>query len=263
MPKMQDKVVLITGGSLGIGRCLAEAFSKEGAKVFSCSRNTFPPVDVASADQVKGWIENVFQREKWIDVLINCAGIYGPIGPLETTNPTEWEKTIAINLLGTTNCIRAVIPIMKKQKRGKIINFSGGGVGGKLNPNFSAYIASKAAVAALTEVVARELEEWNIQVNAIAPGAVNTRFLDQVLVAKEKAGSSFYKQALKQKTDGGTSPELSAKLALFLASSEADPTTGKMLSAKWDDWTQFTNKSFGYLRRIDQIMFYEKNAGDK
>ncbi len=258
MPKMQDKVVLITGGSMGIGRCLAEAFAQEGAEVFSCSRHASQPVDVAKANQVNGWIEGIFQKENRIDVLINCAGIYGPIGPIETLNPAAWEETVVINLLGTANCIRAVIPIMKRQRYGKIINFSGGGVGGQLNPNFSAYIASKAAVAALTEVVARELEPWNIQVNAIAPGAVNTRFLDQVLEAKEKAGTDFYKQALKQKEEGGTSPELSAKLVLFLASKEADHITGKILSAKWDDWAQFTKKSFGLLRRIDQTRFYEK-----
>lgn len=255
---MQDKVVLITGGSMGIGRCLAQAFTSEGAKVFSCSRNTTPPVDVAKEALVKEWIEDIFQRTRRIDVLINCAGIYGPIGPIETLPQEEWEKTITINLLGTANSIRAVIPIMKRQKRGKIINFSGGGVGGKLNPNFSAYIASKAGVAALTEVVARELEPWNIQVNAIAPGAVNTRFLDQVLEAGERAGADFYKQVLKQKEEGGVPPELSAKLALFLASPEADSITGKILSAKWDDWAQFQSKSFGYLRRIDNKMFYEK-----
>lgn len=253
-----NQVVLITGGSLGIGQCLVRAFTKEGARVFSCSRHTPPPVDVADASQVKEWIEDIFQREKQIDVLVNCAGIYGPIGPMETLPQAKWEETIAINFLGTANGIRAVIPMMKKQKRGKIINFSGGGVGGKLNPNFSAYIASKAAVAALTEVVARELEPWNIQVNAIAPGAVNTRFLDQALEAKEKAGADFYQQALKQKEKGGTSPELSAKLALFLASQEANSITGKILSAKWDDWAEFTNKSFGVLRRIDNKMFYEK-----
>lgn len=243
---------------MGIGQCLAEAFSKEGARVFSCSRNTTPPVDVAEGSHVQAWIEDIFQKEKQIDVLINCAGIYGPIGSMETLSQEEWEKTIAINLLGTANCIRAVIPIMKKQRHGKIINFSGGGVGGNLNPNFSAYIASKAGVAALTEVVAKELEPWNIQVNAIAPGAVNTRFLTQVLEAKEKAGADFYRQALKQKEEGGTSPELSAKLALFLASQEANSITGKILSAKWDDWAQFTKKSFGLLRRIDNTKFYEK-----
>lgn len=255
---MQDQVVLITGGSLGIGRCLTEAFAKEGARVFACSRHTTPPVDVAEAGQVKEWIESIFEKTGRIGVLINCAGIYGPIGPMETLDQKEWEETIAINLVGTANCIRAVIPIMKGQKRGKIIAFSGGGVGGKLNPNFSAYIASKAAVAALTEVVARELEPWNIQVNAIAPGAVNTRFLEQVLAAGPTAGKEFYEQALRQKETGGTPPELSAKLALFLASSEADAITGKILSAKWDDGAEFTKKSFGYLRRVDNKMFYEK-----
>lgn len=258
---MQDKVVLITGGSLGIGRCLVQSFAQEGAKVFSCSRNPSPQnekVDVSKSDQVGGWIETIFQKEKRIDVLINCAGIYGPIGPMETLNPKEWEETIAINLVGTANCMRAVIPIMKKQKSGKIINFSGGGVGGRLDPNFSSYIASKAAVTALTEVIARELEDWNIQVNAIAPGAVNTRFLDQVLEAGERAGKNYFESAIRRKKEGGTPPELSAKLALFLASKEAGPITGKVLSAKWDDWAQFTKKSFGLLRRIDNMKFYEK-----
>lgn len=262
---MQDKVVLITGGSLGIGRCLAEAFSKEGAKVFSCSRHTTPPVDVARAGQVKEWIGDIFQKEQWIDVFINCAGVYGPIGPIETLDWKEWEQTVAVNLFGTVHSIRAVIPFMKRQKSGKIINFSGGGVGGRLNPNFSAYIASKAAVAALTEVVARELKPFNIQVNAIAPGAVNTRFLDQVLAAGERAGKDFQAQALKQKEDGGTPPELAARLALFLASDQSRGITGKVISAKWDNYEKFSevmdeleNGSLFNLRRIDKMKFYEK-----
>ncbi|OGQ05490.1 MAG: hypothetical protein A2W61_05645 [Deltaproteobacteria bacterium RIFCSPLOWO2_01_44_7] len=280
---MQGKVVLITGGSLGIGQCIAKTFAKEGARVFICSRTSADvnyitkaiqeenefceglSMDVTDSGQVKAWVEDIYQRLKRVDLLINCAGIYGPIGPMETLDPKEWKNTVEINLFGTVNCIRAVVPIMKKQRAGKIINFSGGGVGGVLNPNFSAYIASKAGVGAITEVLARELKDFNIQVNAIAPGAVNTRFLDRVLEAGSNPGKEFYERSLRQKEEGGTPPELAAKLALFLASEDSNFITGKIISAKWDPFHQakefreeLEKGGLWNLRRIDRMKFYEK-----
>ena len=155
--------------------------------------------------------------------------------------------------------------IMKKQKQGKIINVSGGGIGGpNINPNFSAYTTSKAAVAGFTEVIAKELKSFNIQVNVISPGAVNTRLLDQVLEAGEIAGKDFLEKSKKQKIDGGTTPEKAAKLAIFLATTESDHITGKLLSAVWDNYENFdkmknkiAESSFYNLRRIDDFMFYE------
>lgn len=281
MSDVKNKIVLITGGSLGIGKCVAKKFAMNNARVIICSRNQQDlddaaaeisavgscegmAVDVSRPDKVRQLINYVRKKHGRLDVLINCAGIYGPIGPLETTDAVLWEQTIKINLIGTVNCIRHAIPVMKRQGSGKIINMAGGGVGGtNIQPNFSAYIASKAAISGFTEAMARELKDFNIQVNAISPGSINTRLLDQVLKAGESSGKEFLEKSRKQKADGGTSPEKAAELALFLAGDDSNFVTGKTLSAVWDDYGHFheirqrLDSSLYNLRRIDDLMFKE------
>jgi NAD(P)-dependent dehydrogenase (short-subunit alcohol dehydrogenase family) len=125
---------------------------------------------------------------------------------------------------------------MKKKGSGKIINLSGGGATNPL-PRLSAYAASKAAVVRLTETLAEELREHSIMVNAIAPGALNTRLLDEVLEAgPELVGSEFYEKALKQRETGGAPIEKGVALCVYLASSASDGITGKLISALWDPW---------------------------
>jgi len=154
---------------------------------------------------------------------------------------------------------------MMKQKSGKIINFSGGGA---FNPrsNFSAYATSKAAVVRFTETLAAEVKEHNIQVNAISPGAVNTKMLEQVLESEpDVVGDEFYKKSIKQKEEGGDSPQLAADLVLFLTSEKSYNLNGKIISAKWDNWRNWGKKeieqimkSSDYtLRRIDNQYFKE------
>ena len=131
---------------------------------------------------------------------------------------------------------RGVIPHFKKAGRGKIIILSGGGATNP-RPNISAYAASKAAVVRLMETLALELQPHHIDVNAIAPGALATRLVDEVLAAgPEKVGAAFYAQNKKWKEAGATSPALGAGLAVYLASAESDGITGRLLSAQWDPW---------------------------
>jgi 3-oxoacyl-[acyl-carrier protein] reductase len=131
---------------------------------------------------------------------------------------------------------RAILPQFRSRKYGKIINLSGGGATAPL-PRFSAYAASKAAIVRLTETLACELKEDGIDVNAIAPGALNTRLLDEVLAAgPEKVGQDFYERSLKQRDQGGASLARGAALATYLASADSDGITGRLLSAVWDDW---------------------------
>jgi 3-oxoacyl-[acyl-carrier protein] reductase len=198
-----------------------------------------------------------------IDVLINCAGIYGPIGPLVENDLTAWAETIQINLMGTVFCLHAVLPHMIKRRKGVVINLSGGGA---VSPfaRFSAYSTSKAGVVRLTETIAEEVKGFDIRVNAIAPGAVNTRLLDQVLEAGERAGKEFYSKSKEQKNKGGTPPEMASELAVFLASPAAQGITGRLISAVWDDWkalplqTEELSKSAMFtLRRIDGRNFAE------
>jgi len=145
-------------------------------------------------------------------------------------------------LYGVLLPCRAIIPHFKAQQRGKIINLSGGGATAPL-PFISAYAASKAAVVRLTETLAEELRDYNIAVNAIAPGALNTRLLDEVLTAGPAAvGEKFFNKAIKQKEAGGAPLSLGASLCVWLGSAESDGITGKLLSAQWDPWRDLARR---------------------
>jgi len=173
---------------------------------------------------------------------VNNAGVYGPIGPVEENDWAEWTQALTINLLGTVAFCRAAVPGMRRRGYGKIVNLSGGGATAPL-PRFSAYAASKAAVVRFTETLAEELKDARVDVNAIAPGALNTRLLDEVLAAgPERAGPAFFDRSLKQRDDGGVPLAKGAALAVFLASAESDGISGRLLSAVWDDWAGLPSK---------------------
>ena len=164
---------------------------------------------------------------------------------------------IEINLLGSILTARALLPHFRTNHYGKIIQLSGGGATAPL-PFVSAYAASKAGIVRFMESLAGEVKDHGIDVNSIAPGALNTRLLDEVLEAgPEKVGKSFYERSLKQKSEGGTPLEKGAELAVFLASSASDGLTGKLISAVWDPWENFNehmqdlqNTDIYTLRRI-------------
>jgi 3-oxoacyl-[acyl-carrier protein] reductase len=154
----------------------------------------------------------------------------------------DWIQTLIVNLIGTVLCCKAVLPGMIDRRHGKIINLSGGGATTP-RPNFSAYAASKAAVVRFTETLAEEVKKFNIQVNAIAPGAINTKMLDEVLTAGEAAGEATIAQARKQKETGGDSLEAAVTLVVFLASDESNTLTGKLISAQHDPWREWSGKA--------------------
>jgi len=276
---LQGETVVITGGGRGIGEAVAQAFARAGANLVLFARTGAEVARVArdaeqSGAQALAVAGDVSRRpdverltavalEQFgrIDVLINAAGVYGPIGPLMENDMDEWARAIEINLLGTVYCLHAVLPRMVAQHKGVVVNFSGGGAVAPF-PRFSAYGASKAAVVRLTETIAEEVKASGVRVNAIAPGAVNTGLLDEVLTARERAGAEFYAKSLAQKSSGGTAPERAAELAVFLASPAAAGITGRLISAVWDDWkalpAQELNRSALFtLRRIDGRQFTE------
>jgi len=280
--KLEGKTAIITGSGRGIGSAIALAMAKEGTDIVVLSRTWSEvaetaakvkdlgrrgmalKVDVSKIKQVERMVDLTMQKFGKIDVLINCAGIQGPIGPLVENRTEEWVKTVNINLIGTFLCCKAVLPIMIKQRYGKVINLSGGG-SCEPRPRFSAYAVSKAAVLRLTETLAEEVKEFNIQVNAIAPGAVDTTMHDQVLAAGEAAGEKALAVSRRVKSGGGTSPEIPAGLAVFLASDESDGLTGRVISAVWDDWKTMAkripyimSKQIYTLRRIDDVFFAPK-----
>jgi 3-oxoacyl-[acyl-carrier protein] reductase len=168
--------------------------------------------------------------------------VYGPFGLIEENDWSEWVKALEINLFGTILMCRAFLRHMRAVGYGKIINLSGGGATAPL-PRISAYAASKAAVVRFTETLAEETRGSGIDVNAIAPGALNTRLMDDLIAAgPEQVGSAFYERMLRTRESGGTPLEKGADLTVFLAAAASDGITGRLLSAVWDDWADLPRK---------------------
>jgi len=262
--RLRGKVAIVTGAGRGIGRATALALANEGAAVMAVSRTPEEIEQTAAAMRGRGQpvlglaadvseplaVERLVTRTVetfgGVHVLVNNAAVLGPIGPLVDNDPAAWIQTILINLVGPFLCSREVLPYMIRQRSGKIVNLSGGGAAAPRR-RFSAYAASKAALVRLTETLAEEVRHQNIQVNAIAPGAVNTRMLDQVLAAGDLAGDLALAEARRQLKSGGTVPELAAALVVFLASEESGSLTGKLISAPHDDWESWGSEHISEL----------------
>lgn len=247
-------MIVVFGGSKGIGYSVAKECLKAGAKTIVASSNPknlmelekefqnlkIMKCDVSSYEDVEKLYNEVEQKIGAVYGIICSAGIYGPICPLEEASFETWEKALDVNLTGVVRCIHPIIGKMKQRREGRIILMSGGGQGPM--PNFSSYIAAKGGIWRLTESLGSEFAPFNIYLNAIAPGAVNTTFLDEVLSAgKEKAGETFYKNSLIQKENGGTPPEKAAECAMFLLSHKSENLYGKIISAVWDKYSEFKN----------------------
>ena len=276
---LKGKNAIVTGSNQGLGKAIAEEFIKEGANVIICARDykllyktylelsknliegqeIYPiSVDISNQFHVDSFYEQVTTYFSKIDILVNNAGIYGVKGLVDIKDYDKWTETININLLGTVYMCMKFLPMFKLQRHGKIINISGGGAANP-RPYFSAYATSKAAVVRFTETLAEELKEYNIDCNCIAPGALNTRLLGEILEeGAENVGKEYYKKALKQKKDGGDSLKNAAELCTYFASERSDGLTGKLISARWDKWRddipnyieEIKNSDIYTLRRI-------------
>ena len=247
--------VIITGASQGLGKVIAAKFLEDRHNIAICARNVqelekthneliasaksivfSKSCDVSKETDVNSFIDESIQVFGNIDAIVLNAGIYGPMGPTDSVDVTEWIKTIEVNLYGVLYPCRRLIGHFKQNKRGKIIIISGGGATNPM-PNITAYAASKAAVIRLMESLAYELKPYNVDVNAIAPGALATRLVDQVLQAGPTVvGSEFYEKNVAWKTNGATPPELGAELVTYLAGNQSNGITGRLLSAQWDNW---------------------------
>ena len=236
--KLAPHNALITGGSQGLGKVIAEHFLREGANVVLCARSEADlaatqvelaarfsaqkvlarTCNVASESQVNELVAYALRELGSLESLVLNAGIYGPMGPTESVSLEEWRRALDINLFGVLLPSRAVIPHFKQTGRGKIIVLSGGGATNPL-PNISAYAASKAAVVRLMETLAEELKAFHVDVNAIAPGALATRLVDEVLAAgPENVGAAFFEKNKHWKENGAVPLDLGASLAVYLAS---------------------------------------------
>ena len=260
--KLKNKIAVVTGGTRGFGFTVAQKFVENGASVVICGRDNTQvqsavsklidarsdcnvgqgiigfPIDLSVYYGASLLVEKTMDIFGRIDILVNNAGVYGAKGSVDKVDLNEWISTIEINLISVFKMCHYVLPSMKKQNSGKIINMSGGGATAPL-PYLSAYASSKAAVVRLTETIAAECDGYNIDINAVAPGALNTRFLDEIIIAGESVvGKPFYEKALIQKENGGTPLELGAELCVFLASADSDGISGKLISAPWDKWRE-------------------------
>lgn len=254
---LDGRAALITGGSQGLGLEIARSYVDAGAGVFVCGRDEevlerarqelasrageegrvgARAADVSDPEQVEALVAAAIERFPDLSVLVNNAGVYGPKGPIEAVDWAEWVRAIEINLMGSVLPARSLIPHLKRIGGGKVVQLSGGGATSPL-AGLSAYAASKAAVVRFVETLALELADDGVDVNAVAPGALNTRMLDEVIAAgPESVGEAFYQRALEQQRSGGTPLQVGAELAVWLASAASDGISGKLISAVWDPW---------------------------
>ena len=245
---LTGKVVVVTGAAQGIGRVVTETFQREGCVVvgidldadrladydagFSC--------DITNADAVRDTVAEIERRFERIDVLVNNAGI-NVVGDVETLDPAAWDRCFDVNVGGTFRMSQAVIPIMKRQGSGRIINAASFAA---IIPSIgaAAYAASKAAVVQFTRVLAGELGPWNVTVNAYAPGMIPSAMNGFAQLPEDVQDELLDTLTLRR---WGT-PEEVAELLVFVASDAARYITGTLLDVSGGKFaTQLPQRAHG------------------
>jgi NAD(P)-dependent dehydrogenase (short-subunit alcohol dehydrogenase family) len=225
---LKDKVAIITGGGRGIGRAIAALFAREGARVTVAARTLGQigetveeitraggnaigvPVDVTSEADIANMVSRTVKEFGGVDILVNNAGVLES-GPIVAMDPQAWRRVIEVNLIGVFLCSKAVVPHLIERKWGRIINIASrsGKVG---HPFLTAYCASKHGVVGFTKSLAEELAPFNVTVNAVCPGVVETDMVSETI--REQVGATIIK------------PSEIAQLALYLASEAARGING-------------------------------------
>lgn len=241
--KLKDRVAIVTGGSQGIGRGYAFRLAEDGAKVVIADVNEekglnvqkeledrghqamFVKVDVANEASVQQMVDKVVDRFGAIDILVNNAAIFSTIKmqPFEEITLDEWNKVINVNLTGVFVCCQKVVPVMRKQNWGRIINVSSGTVlSGR--PHYLHYVASKSAIIGFSRALAREVGNHSITVNTIAPGPTYTE-VDRETVSPEQKAAMLKQQCIQRPA----TPEDMVGVVSFLCTEDASFMSGQML----------------------------------
>ena len=249
--KLAGEVAVVTGAGRGIGRAIAEAHAREGAKVALLARTAKEidavaktiaaeggvasafAVDVVDLDSVTTAIAAIERDLGTVSLLVNNAGAFAAIGPIWEVDPDAWWRDIEVNVRGTFNCCRAAIPGMMARGRGRIINMTGGGTAASF-PNGSGYATSKAGLLRFTECVSDTLQGSGVMVFAMDPGLVRTAMTQHQLVSD--AGKSYLPNIpLLFEAGINVPPTLAARLSVEIGSGRFDKLAGRMLMAARGD----------------------------
>jgi NAD(P)-dependent dehydrogenase (short-subunit alcohol dehydrogenase family) len=257
---IEKRFCLITGASRGLGKVLAERFWNWNWSLVLIARGRpaltevieslgarpgqsvhMIVADLTHEEEIRELEPAIKSLVPRLDVVINNAGIQGAIGPAWENDWAEWLETLRMNLLAPVGISRLVIPWMIASGGGSIINLSGGGATAP-RANFSAYATAKAGLVRFSETLAEELKPHNVRVNCVAPGAMRTSMLQDIVdKGTDAVGDKEYNLARRVMAEGGASMDVVAELCNFLASDAARGITGKLISAVWDDWRNWTD----------------------
>jgi NAD(P)-dependent dehydrogenase (short-subunit alcohol dehydrogenase family) len=274
---LAGKRILITGASRGIGAVVAGCLAARGAQLVLVARDAGALLERAA--NLEGGPHStvaldVRDEKAWdaarlsiapkgdLDGVVTAAAALAPIGPLGSWGIAAFRETLDLNVCGTLLAVLSCLEPLRS-RGGSIVTFSGGGATGPM-PRFDAYATSKAAVVRLTENLAADLATEGIRANSVAPGFVLTSMHDETLAAgPDLVGTEYFEKTRRTVLGGlGDSPQLAAELVAFLISDASRGITGKLLSARWDQWqnTKFqerlrTEKDLATLRRIDDSFY--------
>jgi NAD(P)-dependent dehydrogenase (short-subunit alcohol dehydrogenase family) len=238
---LRGSVAVVTGAGRGLGCAAATRLLAEGSEVALLDLRqeepvpgtTFIPTDVTDETAVTDAIATVLSAHGRIDVLVNCAGVIGPLGPITRVTPADWRRTLDVNLTGTFLMCRAVLPTMLDRGSGRIVNFASGAAvehsGGQ-----APYNASKAGVISLTKTVARDVHLAGVRINAICPGNVDTEFTREFLaqdLSTEAASVAENQRSYKELLAQGLvwQPDEVLDLIVFLVSPAGSHLNGQFI----------------------------------
>ncbi len=283
---LTDRIVVVTGGSEGIGRAVALECARQGATVVVAARTQCTldetlllltgissaghrafALDISDLDAVAKFASWCRQEFGNVHGLVQCAAVMGPIGPTLQVDLGAFNAAWKVNFLGTLALIQSFANLFSKGQRRKIVLFGGGGAGSSF-PHYSAYACSKVALVRMVENIANEPSCADLDINIIAPGFVATRLHQATIEAgRDAVGEQYFDRTVREISTGGVPSEKAAGLVAFLLSSSSDGITGKFIAAPWDPWAspEFQSKlrkisDFAALRRVDDTVVFRSSG---